>query len=98
MALDTLVNRLLFSARLLERLVYDPQPWTAKWDDIDVPLKKVLLDEGVTLSVVIPPSPKTASLDIFCGDELVISRQVTGSGSFGIFEWDFIPSVQAEVA
>lgn len=60
--LDSTVAKVVFTARLLERAVHDPGPWTLSWGPHEVPAQRVLIEDG---AIFIGEFPDVCHLERF---------------------------------
>lgn len=82
--LDSTVAKVVFTARLLERAVHDPGPWTMSWGPHTVPAKRVLTDDGAIFVAEYPDvcyiQRFEAPLVLACNGETVGVREMDWPG------------------
>lgn len=90
--LDFAVARLVFGARVMERALHDPGPWTISWGPFSAPAERVVSDVEVVFRAefedqcyLLRPEP-TATLR--CAGEVVGVREVEFPGDQPfVVEW-----------
>ena len=74
----------LYAARLLERALYHPGPWSMRWGTIEVPAERALSTVGVSFTATFPEicwiDPPTSGVVLLCEGEVVGIRRVDHPG------------------
>lgn len=98
MPLDTLIAQIAYRARLMERALHDPGPWSMVFVSgklkMAVPAERTALADGIHFTAVFPPLadlPGQASLCL--RDEVVSTFDVTASVHGFTVEWAMRGSV-----
>lgn len=85
--LETLVNRAVYSANLLERAVHEPNGWTISWGPHNVPAERHVGDDGVTFVADIEEAcylaPVASNVVLRQGGDIVAVRAMDHPGDTG---------------
>lgn len=90
--LDSNVARAVFTTKVLERALHDAGPWTLSWGPFDVPVERILTEDGVTFRAEFPEfchlDPPYPVALLKCGGEAVSAKTIEfpGDGAF-VVEW-----------
>lgn len=90
--LDLTVAQAVFTTKLLERALHDEGPWTLAWGPFEVPVERVLVDDGVAFTAEFPEhcylEPPHPVAVLRCRDDAVAAKTIDfpGDGGFTV-EW-----------
>jgi hypothetical protein len=88
MSLDSVVARMVMRARLFERALHDPGPWTVHVDGVESRARKVVGDNHVTFFAIVRTDDASAVAELRCKEQTMAVKQLGPVGHAQI-AWSF---------